>query len=58
MAEFDFQVEYSPGANHHAAYAMSRLTYQQMPDDAIDVEIPVPTFEADALEAETTYPIA
>ena len=36
LAELDFQVEYSPGANHHAADAMSRLPHQPVPDDAID----------------------
>jgi transposase InsO family protein len=58
LAEFDFQVEYSPGASHHAADAMSRLPHQPVPDDAIDAEIPVLTVEADALEAENTSPIA
>ena len=51
-------MEYSPGANHHAADAMSRLPHQPVPDEAIGVEIPVLTVEADALEAETTFPIA
>jgi hypothetical protein len=58
LAEFDFQVEYRPGANHHAADAMSRIPHQPVPDDAIEVEIPVLTVEADTLEAETTSPIA
>jgi hypothetical protein len=51
LAEFDFQMEYSPGANHHAADDMSRLPQQPVRDDAIDVEIPVLTVEADALES-------
>jgi hypothetical protein len=37
---------------------MSRLPHQPVPDDAIDVEIPVLTVEADALESGTTSPIA
>jgi hypothetical protein len=41
LAEFDFQVEYSPVATHHAAYALSRLPHQTPERDEIDLDIPV-----------------
>jgi hypothetical protein len=44
LAEFTFNVEYSPGATHHAADVMSRLSLREKPEppaDPIDVDIPV-----------------
>jgi RNase H-like domain found in reverse transcriptase len=58
MAESDFQVEYSPGATHHAADALSRLPHQPPEHDEIDLDIPVLSVEAQALEQNTTSPIA
>jgi transposase InsO family protein len=41
LAEFNFKVEYSPGATHHAADVLSRLPSPGVPDVPIDVDIPV-----------------
>ena len=41
LAEFDFKVEYHPGSAHHAADALSRLPHQPVPEQPIDLDIPV-----------------
>ena len=46
LAEFDFQVEYRPGASHHAADAMSRLAQHETSVEAVDTELPVFALEA------------
>ena len=66
LSEFSFKVEYSPGATHHAADTMSRLPKQAVPDDPIDVDIPVDSVSINylsdpltprALEPDTPDPI-
>jgi transposase InsO family protein len=52
LAEFDFKVEYNPGASHHAADALSRLPHQPVPPHPIDLDIPVL-----ALDEDTPSPI-
>jgi RNase H-like domain found in reverse transcriptase/Reverse transcriptase (RNA-dependent DNA polymerase)/Integrase zinc binding domain/Integrase core domain/Chromo (CHRromatin Organisation MOdifier) domain/Retroviral aspartyl protease len=42
LAEFDFTVEYRPGATNHAADVMSRLKpSEDPPEESVDTEIPV-----------------
>ncbi len=41
LLEFDFEVQYRPGATHHAADVMSRLLTEAEDTDPIDEEIPV-----------------
>jgi hypothetical protein len=41
LAEFDFKVEYNPGSAHHTADALSRLPYQSVPAQPIDLYIPM-----------------
>jgi RNase H-like domain found in reverse transcriptase len=58
LAEFDFQVEYSPNTTHHAADALSPLPNQPTEREEIDLDIPVLSVEEHALEPNTTAPIA
>jgi transposase InsO family protein len=47
LAEFDFHVEYRPGASNHAADTMSRLEppAADLPEEPVDTEIPVLALE-------------
>jgi hypothetical protein len=52
LLEFDFEVQYSPGREHHGADMMSRLCSPNpnvpVPTEMIDTEIPCSTVEAES----------
>ena len=47
LLEFDFEVEYSPGKEHHGADTLSRLPVEQPVSAPLDTEIPCFTVERD-----------
>ena len=63
LSEFTFKVEYSPGATHHAADVLSRLTSKGVPASPVEVDIPVDLVNLNdpsrplALEAGSVDPI-
>ncbi len=53
LLEFDFNVQYRPGAQHHAADAMSRLETEGPDEDLLDDDFS--TLLATCLDAESGY---